>query len=340
MVDTCELVKSVVENCGELWNRCHTSREVRRMRDMHIEALVRQYGEQGELDACDLVQEYRHSGRTLDDPVEDVTCTDEKTIEVQTKFQTCSHSTATSVYQTIQDLTSIKIISDKLCKALTTIGTVCIKHLYQCFAEDDVRQMRKSHLQEMKTFLLRISEEKVTADVFENCKVMEYTENEEQEGIVIHQLDNDMVDMGSEESVENNNSKDEGITVKSIMKILPGDDTETDISEKSDFHITTTEESSNGKVKGARSVKYVGAISTKSETMNKLKEDDEYLSIKRVDNTDKEDTTKVYEEIKQADELSSDKGMSTPEEYTSGCKKRDDLVVTFLVTVMVMYRIW
>ena len=60
MVDTCELVKSVVENCGELWNRCHTSREVRRMRDMHIEALVRQYGEQGELDACDLVQEYRY----------------------------------------------------------------------------------------------------------------------------------------------------------------------------------------------------------------------------------------------------------------------------------------
>ena len=72
-----------------------------------------------------------------------------------------------------------------------------------------------------------------------------------------------------------------------------------------------------------------------------MKGDDEYLSIKRVDNTDKEDTTtNVYEEIKQADELSSDKGMSTPEEYTSGCKKRDDLVVTFLVTVMVMYRIW
>merc|ERR1712042_9233 len=212
MGETCELVKSVVKNCGELWNRCHTSREVRRMRDLHIEALVRQYGEQGELDSCEIVQEYRHSGRTLADPVEDVTCTDEKTMEVQTKFQTCSHSTATSVYQSIQDLTSIKIISDKLCKALTTIGTVCIKHLYQCFAEDDVKQMRKSHLQEMKTFLLRISEEKVTADAFENCKVMEYTENEEQEGIVIHQLDNDMVDMGSEESVENNNSKDEGIT--------------------------------------------------------------------------------------------------------------------------------
>merc|ERR1719318_2247946 len=99
-------------------------------------------------------------------------------MNIQTKFQTCSHSTATSVYQTIQDLTRAKIISDKLCKALTTIGTVCVKHLNECFAEDDVRQMRKSHLVEMKTFLLRISQGKVTNNAFDNCKVMEYVENE------------------------------------------------------------------------------------------------------------------------------------------------------------------
>ena len=60
IVDTCELVKSVVESCGELWKRCHTIKEVRRMRDLHIEALVRQYGEQGDLNGCDLVQEYRY----------------------------------------------------------------------------------------------------------------------------------------------------------------------------------------------------------------------------------------------------------------------------------------
>ena len=121
---------------------------------------------------------FRHSGRTHDDPEEDVTCTDDKAVDIQTKFQTCSHSTATSVYQTIQDITSVKSISDKLCKALTTMGTVCVKHLNECFAEDDVRQMRKSHLEEMKTFLLRISQEKVTNNVFDECKVMEYVENE------------------------------------------------------------------------------------------------------------------------------------------------------------------
>ena len=58
--DTCGLVESVVENCGEIWNRCHTSKEVRRMRDLHMEALVRQYSELGELDNCELVKEYRY----------------------------------------------------------------------------------------------------------------------------------------------------------------------------------------------------------------------------------------------------------------------------------------
>ena len=97
-------------------------------------------------------------------------------MNIQTKFQSCSHSSATSVYQTIQDLTSVKIISDKLCKALTTIGTVCVKHLNECFAEDDVRQMRKSSLEEMKIFLLRISQGKVSNNALDDCKVMEYAE--------------------------------------------------------------------------------------------------------------------------------------------------------------------
>merc|ERR1711892_331023 len=113
-------------------------------------------------------------------------------IEFQTKFQTCSHSSATSVYQTIQDLSSVKIISDKLCKALTTIGTVCVKHLNECFAEDDVRQMRKSSLEEMKVFLLRISQGKVSNNALDDCKVMQYVENnvDQEQGKYVDPLDN------------------------------------------------------------------------------------------------------------------------------------------------------
>merc|ERR1719206_1712502 len=278
MVDSCKLVKSVVENCGEIWNRCYSSKEVRRMRDLHIEALVRQYGERGELDSCGLVEEYRQSGRTLADPVEDVACSDEKTREIQTMFQTCSHSTATSVYQTIQDITSVKIISHKLCKALTTIGTVCIKHLYQCFAEDDVKQMRKSHLEEMKTFLLRISEEKVAEDVFENCVVMEYVESEEQE------LSNIAVDkpVQSEEKEEGENNK---------IEVEKNPENIVDIE-------TTTEELSTQQIKGSRSVETTSTASS--------------ISVTTLVRTDQKETTEWNEKIEHTsnvvDEIPGDKG--------------------------------
>jgi len=300
MVDTCELVKSVVESCGELWNRCHTIKEVRRMRDLHIEALVRQYGELGELDGCDLVEEYRQSGRTLADPVEEVTCSDDKTMEIQTKFQTCSHSTATSVYQTIQDITSVKIISHKLCKALTTIGTVCIKHLYQCFAEDDVKQMRKSHLEEMKTFLLRISEEKVTNNVFENCVVMEYVENEGQK------LNNNTVDKatksGEDDEVEINKDKVE----KSPEKIVDSD---------SD---TTTEKLHAKEVKGARHVETTPTANTNSDPNQK------HALVTTLVSSKQKETTELDKKIKHTsdvvDEVPGDKsdGVDT---------KKDDKVV-------------
>ena len=55
----CELVRAVVEECGKLWLRCHTAREVRRMRDLHIEALIRQYGGPGVMETCPVVREYR-----------------------------------------------------------------------------------------------------------------------------------------------------------------------------------------------------------------------------------------------------------------------------------------
>ena len=58
--DMCELMNSVVGKCGELWQRCYTSREVRRMRDLHIEDLVMQYGAKGGLDRCHIVKKYRY----------------------------------------------------------------------------------------------------------------------------------------------------------------------------------------------------------------------------------------------------------------------------------------
>ena len=298
---------------------------------------------------------FRQSGRTLADPVEDVACSDEKTREIQTMFQTCSHSTATSVYQTIQDITSVKIISHKLCKALTTIGTVCIKHLYQCFAEEDVKQMRKSHLEEMKTFLLRISEEKVSNNVFENCVVMEYVESEEQNGIVLPELDNNIVDMAVEGEEENEvedteyNEDADDISVQSVNTV------KNDIESNRSYSIqATTEQFTTEQVKDARSVDYVETDSTLSTNT------EESEKVTRLVNTDKKQSTEVYSELKQTsvvvddrvDELVTDKvviekGVISPEEYTGGgCGAgRGNNVVAIsamasIITVRVIGMLW
>jgi len=331
MVDTCELVKSVVDTCGEIWNRCYSSKEVRRMRDLHIEALVRQYGGLGELDECELVKKYRQSGRTLAEPVEDVACSDEKTREIQTMFQTCSHSTATSVYQTIQDISSVKIISHKLCKALTTIGTVCIKHLYQCFAEDDVKQMRKSHLEEMKTFLLRISEEKVTQNVFENCVVMEYVESDEQE------LSNITVDktVKSEEEDEGEDNKIE--VKKNPEKIV-------------DIETTTEELISTEQIKGARSVETTSTASTISVTTSVRADQKETTEWnEKIEHTsdvvdeipgDKGDEQVTEKDDKVVDEKVEESAVIPPEEHTSGGGRQIMTTIVSIATLILIERLW
>ena len=178
-------------------------------------------------------------------------------MNIQTKFQTCSHSSATSVYQTIQDLTSVKIISDKLCKALTTIGTVCVKHLNECFAEDDVRQMRKSSLEEMKIFLLRISQGKVSNNALDDCKVMEYVENNVDQGQDFVPLDNNEyndqnkqqdsvtpLNIPQEEEIH-----EENINIENIPKVQ---------------EVTTTENPSSSplQLKGSRSAEFIEIQST------------------------------------------------------------------------------
>merc|ERR1711874_189306 len=292
MRNVCDLVRNVVESCGEMWTRCHSDMEVRRMRDLHIEALLRQYGEQGELEGCQLVEEYRESGRTLPESESGVTCSDEKTLSIQTNIQTCSHSTAISVYEAIQDLTSVKIISHKLCKALTTIGTVCIKHLNECFAEDDIKQMRKSHLEEMKTFLLRISQEKVTGNVFENCKVMEYVENE---GIVVpeHEATNTQVDAAMQRP-DDDIEKEEDVN----DKVEEDKEANKDMSDHTvNTSMATTEDTpaSQKQLKGARSVTSV--VPTSGVPRDTTSTDMEYTTA--VDSNYVEESTDWSAKIEQ-----------------------------------------
>ena len=134
-----------------------------------------------------LTSHFRESGRA-EEVEDDVLRDDDTTRKVQEKLQTCSHTISTGVYNDIQELNSPKKISAKLCKALSAIGTVCVKDLNQCFATEDLLQMRKSHLEEMKSFLLRISQDKVKNNALDDCKILDYTEDVDNKLLFLSQL--------------------------------------------------------------------------------------------------------------------------------------------------------
>jgi len=240
--DICELLENVVGECGKNWLSCHSEREVRKMRDLHIVHLIRSYEVNNNLDDCLVVKEYRESGRAEGEAEDDVLCDDDTTRKVQEKLQTCSHTISTGVYHDIQELESPKKISAKLCKALSAIGTVCVKDLNQCFATEDLLQMRKSHLEEMKSFLLRISQDKVKKTALDDCKILDYTED----------VDNQQVDLDNEvmEVTEVDSDKDDTTTMATTSS------TTTTTSTTSTTSTSSTSER-EFQVKGSRSAEFV-----------------------------------------------------------------------------------
>ena len=123
------------------------------------------------------------------------------------------------MYEASLTIESGKLLAGKLCKALTDIGTVCVKHLAECFARDDVIQMKKSSLLEMKDFLIRIVNGKVKEDALDDCKagldavdtLEEYDDEEYDEPQIVLQGES-----GEDEEADSSKKEEEGDAVGSV----------------------------------------------------------------------------------------------------------------------------
>merc|ERR1712241_625495 len=228
----CQLLESVVDQCSKLWLACHSKKEVAKMRDLHINHLIKSYQENEDLEDCRVVKEYRMSGRAGDEAEDEILCDVDTTSAVLKKLGDCSHAISTKVYTDIVDLTNVKTIKTKLCKALSAIGTNCVKDLKQCFATEDLLQMKKSHLEEMQNFPLRISQGKVSADALDNCKILDTTQQTEDQ--LSHVT----------EATENQSDKEATTIVQSKGKTSTTTTT------------TTTTTNTTTKVKGSRSAEF------------------------------------------------------------------------------------
>ena len=57
---TCQLVNSLVETCGELWDLCHSREEVKRMKDMQVqEMILKNSDSEIDIEQCLAVTKYR-----------------------------------------------------------------------------------------------------------------------------------------------------------------------------------------------------------------------------------------------------------------------------------------
>ena len=113
---------------------------------------------------------FRESGRNIEQQEEGRNCSSALRLAVQREYQNCSHSTSTAVYEATLAMEDPALLTSALCSALARIATACTDLLRQCFAEDDVLQMRRSSVGEMKEFLVRIVGGKVEDTALDPCQ--------------------------------------------------------------------------------------------------------------------------------------------------------------------------
>jgi len=241
----CQLMSEIVNTCVPVFKTCNSPREVKRMQNRHTEALINQYRDFGDVESCPLVKAYRETGGETKEVVK---CDNQKTAANQDKMRDCSHETSSKTYMEIMDLEDTKIISDKLCNALRTIGTNCIKHMSECYNVEDYENTRRGHIEQMKVFLLDMSKSKVNKDALDNCKILEYTENYDDPVEAVHAVNevtekiNDEIEIETETDAtttvtqESPTTKTPETTTTTTNHELPGKDSRSvDTNEDSTF---------------------------------------------------------------------------------------------------------
>jgi len=185
---TCNLFTNLLKDCGALWELCHSEDDIRKMKDMQLEALLGQYVDSGmvTLQDCAVVNEYWSAEGTEEEETGSNSCSDRQYIQTQTKFQTCSHEISSAVYSSFQDITDPKEIENSVCESLKKIASSCTPLLQACFVEQDIRQIVGMHLQEIQGYLISLSTIRVNITAVENCEAHDQFNDDYEEALSYH----------------------------------------------------------------------------------------------------------------------------------------------------------
>ena len=168
--EPCLMLNTVIGVCGDIWLRCHEEAEVRRMRDLHLNTLIRRREGVEELEECDLVTELRESGRNTSEVTREK-CPSADIGLAQTLLLNCSHSTSRSLHDNFHELEDGVMIAERICESLTVIANECVSHLQDCYRVEDLMMTRTRHLDQMREYLLRMFIGKVNESHLIDCDV-------------------------------------------------------------------------------------------------------------------------------------------------------------------------
>ena len=178
--DPCDMLEAVIDMCGDIWTRCHNDAEIQRMRDLHLNTFLSRNEDRSMFGNCSIVKEYQTSDRKYHTESHVEKCNNTEMERSQQLFQNCSHTTSSNVYQLyhhFHELEDSLMIRDSLCSALINIGNNCVAHLSHCLGTNDLLETRANHVDQMKMFLLRIFQSKVSSTALDNCDVDNATIN-------------------------------------------------------------------------------------------------------------------------------------------------------------------
>jgi len=169
--DLCQLLDQIINFCGKKWQQCHSQQEIRKMKEMHMEAFIHHWERDSNIESCQAVKLFRESllMRNDDSSPAELSCTDAESSDSMAQFSSCSHATSTHIYTSISDSTPSLQISGMLCAGLNNISTVCPVHLKLCFAAEDVEEIRLQHIREMRKFFNRLMKDRIPADALDDC---------------------------------------------------------------------------------------------------------------------------------------------------------------------------
>jgi len=169
---TCTLFTDLINDCGKVWETCHSQEDISKMKDMQLEALLGQYVDSGivHLEDCPIVNEYWSVEGVEEEHSDSEKCSDRQYIQTQTKFQTCSHEISSQAYNSFQEISEPRKIEEAVCDSLKNISTACPPLLQVCFVDADIRQIVRMHLQEIQGYLISLSTLRINISAVDTCE--------------------------------------------------------------------------------------------------------------------------------------------------------------------------